>query len=100
MFTDVRVVGSVCLGTMVAMALLSPRLATPASAAEIDCGVDAAVQALYDKVPEAQALAAQARAITVAMAVSRCASRISSASGTACPVMPSSTGSKQRLFRV
>jgi hypothetical protein len=65
MFTDVRVVGSVGLLAMVAMTLLSPRPATAASAAEIDRGVDAAVQALYDKVPKAQALAAQARGILV-----------------------------------
>jgi len=65
MFTDVRVVGSVCLLAMVAMTLLSPRPATATSVAEIDRGVDAAVQALYDKVPEAQALTAQARGILV-----------------------------------
>ncbi len=40
------------------------------------------------------------RAITVALAVSRCASPISSPSSTARPVMPTCTGSKQRLFRV
>jgi hypothetical protein len=56
MFTDVCVVGSVCLLAMVAMTLLSPRPATAASAAEIDRGVDAAVQTLYDTGPEAQAL--------------------------------------------
>jgi hypothetical protein len=56
MFTDIRVVGSVCLLTMAAMTLLSPRPATAASAAEIDRGVDAAVQTLYDTGPEAQAL--------------------------------------------
>jgi hypothetical protein len=52
------VVGSVCLLAMVAMTLQSPLPATAASAVEIDRGVDTAVQALYDKVPEAQALAA------------------------------------------
>jgi hypothetical protein len=40
MFTDVRVVGSVCLLAMVAIALLSPRSATAASAAEMDWGYD------------------------------------------------------------
>jgi hypothetical protein len=61
MFTDVRMVGSVFLLALVAMTVMRPLPATAASAAEIDRGVDAAVQALYDKVPEAQALAPQAR---------------------------------------
>jgi lipid-binding SYLF domain-containing protein len=65
MCTDVCVVGSVCLLAMVAMTVMRPLPATAASAAEIDRGVDAAVQALYDTVPEAQALAPQARGILV-----------------------------------
>jgi len=64
-YTDVRIVGSVFLLAMVAMTVMRQLPATAASATDIDRGVDAARQALYDKVPEAQALAAQARGILV-----------------------------------
>jgi lipid-binding SYLF domain-containing protein len=43
----------------------SPRPAVAATAAEIDRGADAALQALYDKVPAARTLGEQARGVLV-----------------------------------
>lgn len=61
MFPALRLVGSVFVHVLMALTLLRPLPALAASTAELDREVDAAVQTLYNSVPEAQALAAQAR---------------------------------------
>ena len=65
MFPYLRLVGPVCMYVLMALTLLRPLSALAASAAEIDRDVDAAVQTLYNNVPEASALAGQARGILV-----------------------------------
>ena len=65
MFQYLRLVGPVCLYGLLALTLLRPLPALAASAAEIDREVDTAVQTLYNNVPVAPTLVAQARGILV-----------------------------------
>jgi lipid-binding SYLF domain-containing protein len=65
MFQYLRPVGPVCMYGLLALTLLRPLPALAASAAEIEREVDAAVQTLYNSVPVAPTLVAQARGILI-----------------------------------
>lgn len=60
-----RIVATTFILAMAAVALMSPRPAMAASAAEIDREVDAALQQLYSSEPGSRELAARAKAILV-----------------------------------
>ena len=65
MFQYLRLVGPVGLYGLLVLTLLRPLPALAASAAEIDREVDTVVQTLYNNVPVAPALVAQARGILI-----------------------------------
>ena len=65
MFQYLHLVGPVGLYGLLALTLLRPLPALAASAAEIDREVDTAVQTLYNNVPVAPTLVAQARGILI-----------------------------------